>query len=122
MSEIPKEALVKANELFLNCGSPAQVLDARDKVARYIADVSEKAKKARAAFAAVEGFYHRLPSNIEPMQKSASDDLASLILPDPEDDLLKEAREIAKVGGYEEDEGVVQIIARGIEHGRQGRK
>lgn len=109
MSEIPKESLEKAKELLGWCTLSGWA-ESRDNVARYIADVSEKAKTA----VEQSTFAGQLPAHISPLQ--------SLILPNPEDDLLKEAREIAKVGGYEEDEGVVQIIARGIEHGRQGRK
>src|SRR5690606_9491429 len=114
MTDIPKRALDRAwdlamqerNEHSLNTGAHHY----RDALARLIADVSETAEKAQAAFAALEGFYHRLPGHIEPTHQEAREEPSSLILPDPESDLLKEAREIAKIGGYEEDEGVVQII------------
>src|SRR5690606_21330895 len=97
MTDIPKRALDRAwdlamqerNEHSLNTGAHHY----RDALARFIADVSETAEKAQAAFAALEGFYHRLPGHIEPTHQEAREDLSSLILPDPESDLLKEARE-----------------------------
>lgn len=92
MTEIPKEALDRMvdlamqerNEYSLNTGAHHY----RDAGARYIADVSEKASLIR--------------SQVNGISPEMLEKLKSLILPNPEDDLLKEAREICARDAEEE--------------------
>lgn len=87
MSEIPDAAEERSWDLFgaERAGRPHAATETvwQYAFARYIADVSEKAKEAEGAL----GLYLDQTSRIRT-------DLQSLILPNPEDDLLKEAREI----------------------------
>ena len=139
MTDIPKEAedmafKLAAKERPLNSAIVSDAHYSR-AFARFIADVSETAEKAQAAFAALEGFYHRLPGHIEPTHQEAREELSSLILPDSESDLLKEAREICAresegngLGavaadyrrGYYDDAKVVRCTLAALKHRKDG--
>lgn len=91
MTDIPKEAHTLAFDLATRerteTSLQLQAHHYTNAFARFIADVSEKAKAANAELtaASIDTGY--------PLD-AAKKSLSELILPDPESDLLKEAREI----------------------------